>query len=386
MKKINFIRIVSLSLIILFSLSTLVCADGLYYPTVGEETNLPEISASAYALMDTRTGELLYSNNENYRLPIASVTKIMTALVVLENAKLDDVVTVTADSCGIEGSSVYLYEGEKISVRDLLYALMLESANDAAVCLSMHVAGSIKEFSKMMNEKAEELGLHNSHFNNPHGLEDPEHYSTAYDMCVVWSEAMSNSTFRQIVGTKNYKIDLNGDEGYRYLSNHNKLLKSYEYCIGGKTGFTKTAGRCLVTGAKKDDLELVMVTLNAPDDWSDHEKMLDFAMNQFSKVEVASAGAYKFDLAVVGGKENKITLSNIETLELSVRDLSKLTSRVECPRFTYAPVLTTDKPVGKVSYYYADKKIGEVQLYPTTTVKLEKKDNFIKRFFNIFLK
>ena len=360
-------------------------ADGSFYPASGEDS-FPDISAVSYALLDARTGELLFSRNENQRMPMASITKIMTALVVLENSKLDEMVTVTSDSCGIEGSSIYLYEGETLSVKDLLYALMLESANDAAVCLAIHVGGSVEEFSDMMNNRASELGIKNTNFNNPHGLEDPEHYSTARDIALIWQEAMKNSTFRQIVATKTHRIDLPDEEGYRFLSNHNKLLKSYEYCIGGKTGFTKTAGRCLVTGAKRDDLEFVMVTLNDPSDWQDHENLLNYAMNLYSKVDVAKEGSLTVDMPVVGGSAKKVILSNIEPLTLSVRDVTKLSSRVEAPRFMYAPVTTTEKPVAKVVYSYDGKDIGELDLYPQSTVKTVKKDNFLKRILNSIFK
>lgn len=367
------------------ALNLLAFADGSFYPASGEDS-FPDISAVSYALLDTRTGEMVFSQNENQRMPIASVTKIMTALVVLENASLDEIVTVTSDSCGIEGSSIYLYEGEKLSVKDLLYALMLESANDAAVCLAIHTGGSVEEFSDMMNERASKLGIKNTNFNNPHGLEDPEHYSTAHDVALIWQEAMKNTTFRQIVSTKTHRIDLPNDEGYRFLSNHNKLLKSYEYCIGGKTGFTKTAGRCLVTGAKRDDLELVMVTLNAPSDWQDHENLLNYAMNLYSKVDVATLGSLTVDMPVVGGNSKKVTLTNIEPMTLSVRDVTRLSSRVEAPRFLYAPITSTEKPIAKVVYSYDGKDIGELDLYPKSTVKTVKKDNFMKRILNSIFK
>jgi D-alanyl-D-alanine carboxypeptidase len=317
-------------------------------------------------------------------MPIASVTKVMTALVVLENTKLTDVVTVMKDACGIEGSSVYLYEGEKLSVSDLLYAMMLESANDAAACLAIYTAKSINAFSDLMNEKAEEIGLVNTHFNNPHGLEDPEHYSTANDVALLWQEAMKNDDFRCIVGTKTHRIDLSEEDGYRFLSNHNKLLKSYENSIGGKTGFTKTAGRCLVSGAGKDGLELVMVTLNDPNDWQDHKNLFDYTFSLYSKVNVATVGSLSFDIDVVGGKEKSLSLSNIEPLTLSVRDVSKITSRVEAPRFIFAPVLSKDKPLAKVVYLYDGKELASVDLYPKTTVETVKKESFIKRLLNFF--
>ncbi len=366
------------------SLTVFASADGAYYPTTADEDAIPEISASSCVLADAKTGEVIFSHNATQRMPIASITKIMTALVVLENNKLDDTVTVMAEACGIEGSSVYLYEGEKLTVLDLLYALMLESANDAAVCLALHTSKSLSAFSDLMNKKGETLGLTSTHFNNPHGLEDPEHYSSALDVALVWNEAMKNEIFRQIVSTKTYRIDLSGEDGYRFLSNHNKLLKSFDSCIGGKTGFTKTAGRCLVSGAKKDDLELVMVTLNDPDDWQDHEELLSYAMNLYSTVNVADVGSVKVPLNVVGGMKNTLSVTNIEALSLTVRDLSKLTSKVVAPRFVYAPVAETEKPIAKVVYTYDGKELAELDLYPTEPISALKKDGFFKRLIKFF--
>ncbi len=386
LKKTSFIKVLSLGFILSLILGVISFADGAFYPTVSEEDKFPDVSADSYVLVDARTGEVLFCHNEKKRMPIASVTKVMTALVVLENADLRDVVTVNAESCGIEGSSVYLYEGEKLSVEDLLYALMLESANDAAVCLANHVSGSVSDFSKLMNDKAEKLGLRDTHFNNPHGLEDPEHYSTALDIATVWCEAMNNPDFRRIVSTKTYRIDLSEEDGYRFLSNHNKLLKSFENCIGGKTGFTKTAGRCLVSGAKVDDLELALVTLNAPDDWNDHKNLMTYAMKLYSKVNVAGEGTLSYDIPVVGGKKDKVRLSNIEELTLTVRDVGLLKSRIEAPKFVYAPIEVKEKPLAKVVYSIDGKDVAELPLYPENTVSVPEKTGFFQRIFKSIFK
>lgn len=380
MKKVSFIKKVAVCFLLFQVLSVSVLADGSFY-TASSENQRPDLSAQSYIISDANTGEILFSQDENRRMPIASTTKIMTCLVVLENSKLDDVVTVKAEDCGIEGSSVYLYEGEKLTVRDLLYALMLESANDAAVCLANFVSGSNEEFCKLMNDKAKSLGLLNTNFNNPHGLEDPEHYSTAYDMSRIWISAMENPTFREIVSTKTYRIDLSDDESYRFLSNHNKLLKTYEFCIGGKTGYTKTAGRCLVTGAENNGVELVMVTLNAPDDWSDHEKMFDYAFSLYSDVDVATSKSVSVSLSVVGGDKNVITLTNKDPLTLTVRDITKLSSHVEAPHFIYAPVKALDKPLANVVYTYNDEEVARLPLYPENKVSQVKRDGFFKRIF-----
>ena len=237
-----------------------------------------------------------------------------------------------------------------------------------------------------MNDRAESLGLTDTHFNNPHGLEDPEHYSTALDMARIWCEAIKNDDFRRIVATKTHKIKLSEDDGYRFLSNHNKLLKLYENAIGGKTGFTKTAGRCLVSGAKKDDLELALVTLNAPDDWNDHQNLLDYAFKLYSKVDLAKEGSLTYDVKVVGGKEDKVKLKNIEELSISVRDVSRIKTRVEAPKFVYAPVKNLEKPLAKVVYSIDGKDVAEILLYPETKVELPEKTGFFKRIFKSIFK
>ena len=382
MKKFR-ISFISFLLIIVFCLQAFVFADS-GIPTSADDLPRPEVSARAYVVADARTGEILFAKDENARMPIASTTKILTCLVALENSKLSDSVTVKADSCSVEGSSMYLFEGEKLTVKDLLYGLMLESANDAALCIANHVSGSVEAFAALMNERAKKLGLTNSHFNNPHGLEDPEHYSTARDMALIWCEAMKNEDFRRIVSTKTYRMDLEDDDGYRYFSNHNKLLKTYDLCIGGKTGFTKTAGRCLISGAAKNGAELVMVTLNAPDDWQDHREMMDYALSLYSSVEVAASGAHKHTIPVVGGKEKSVTLKNRDSLTISLRDVTKLEIKLEAPRFVYAPITDTNKAVARMVYTLDGKEIASLPLYPEKTVKAAEKKSFFQKIFNIF--
>ncbi|MBE6651597.1 MAG: D-alanyl-D-alanine carboxypeptidase [Ruminococcaceae bacterium] len=382
MKKFR-ISFISFLLIFVFCLQAFVFADS-GIPTSADDLSRPEVSARAYVVADARTGEILFAKDENARMPIASTTKILTCLVALENSKLSDSVTVKADSCSVEGSSMYLFEGEKLTVKDLLYGLMLESANDAALCIANHVSGSVEAFAALMNERAKKLGLTNSHFNNPHGLEDPEHYSTARDMALIWCEAMKNEDFRRIVSTKTYRMDLEDDDGYRYFSNHNKLLKTYDLCIGGKTGFTKTAGRCLISGAAKNGAELVMVTLNAPDDWQDHREMMDYALSLYSSVEVATSGAHKHTIPVVGGKEKSVTLKNRDSLSISLRDVTKLEIKLEAPRFVYAPITDTNKAVAKMVYTLDGKEIASLPLYPEKTVKAAEKKSFFQKILNIF--
>ena len=385
-------KLISLILAVIFILSPLSLADGVFYTPDEKDTveaainAFPQMSAESYIVVDAFTGEIIFEENSKTSMPIASITKMMTALVVVEKTEdLSRMVEVDAASCGIEGSSVNLYKGEKISVKDLLYALMLESANDAAVCLARAVSGSVETFASLMNEKAAELGMNNSHFMNPHGLEDPEHYSTAYDMALLWQEALKNEFLCELVATKSYKIPLDSGDGYRYLSNHNKLLKSYEPCVGGKTGFTKSAGRCLVTVCEKTGVKLITVTLNDPNDWEDHKNITDYAFSLYTKMRLADVGKITVDVPVVGGKKKSARLTNRDTLEISVRDVTRVESRVEAPRFLYAPVEDDGDAVGRVVFYYNGREIAELDLYSIDNVEInEVKPGFFKRIINWF--
>lgn len=224
-------------------------------------------SAKSVCLMDTATKEVIYGYNENVPMEPASITKIVTAITALSLGDTDEIVTVDAKSAGTEGSSLYLKAGEKITLKDLLFGLMLHSGNDAANAIANHFG--YDNFIDEMNETARMAGAESSHFENPSGLPDSDHYVTAEDMAKITVYALENPDFREIVSTKKTEIS-NGGEGRRYLKNHNKLLWMYENSIGVKTGFTKSAGRTLVSAAEENGRILVCVTLNAPDDWNDH--------------------------------------------------------------------------------------------------------------------
>jgi len=224
-------------------------------------------SAKSVCLFDTKTKEVIYGYNENVPMEPASITKIITAITALSLGDTEETVTIDAKSAGTEGSSLYLKAGEKISLGDLLYGLMLHSGNDAANAIANYFG--YDDFISEMNETARMAGAVSSHFENPSGLPDKEHYVTASDMARITAYALENSEFSEIVATKNTDIS-NGGNGRRYLKNHNKLLWMYENAIGVKTGFTKSAGRTLVSAAEKGGRILVCVTLNAPDDWNDH--------------------------------------------------------------------------------------------------------------------
>ena len=235
------------------------------------------VSAHSAALYQPETNTFLYSKNADLRMPMASTTKIMTALVALEESSLDEIIIIDDRAVGIEGSSAYLKSGEAFTMEELLYALLLQSANDAAVAIANHIGGSSEGFAGLMNEKACSLGLEDTHFTNPHGLNDEAHYTTAYDLAKIAAQALKNEKFKEIVST--YKKTFLNDERSRTYVNHNKLLNLYEGCIGVKTGFTRQSGRCLVGAAERDGALLISVTLSAPNDWNDHKTLWNYGFS-----------------------------------------------------------------------------------------------------------
>lgn len=249
------------------------------------------VSAKSAIVIDAHSGRVLFEKNAFDKRGMASTTKIMTALLVLEKVDLEEIVSVSPNAAGTEGSSIWLSPYEKISVNDLLYGLMLASGNDAATALAEHTAGSVGAFTVLMNRKAKEIGAYNTNFTNPHGLPDDSHYTTAYDLALIASEAMRNKQFASIVATKNKTISWEGSEWDRSLGNHNKLLKRYEYATGIKTGFTKKDGRCLVSSAEKDGRLHICVTLNAPDDWNDHIAMHEYCFENFKAYTACKRGS-----------------------------------------------------------------------------------------------
>ncbi|WP_372629142.1 D-alanyl-D-alanine carboxypeptidase family protein [Cohnella sp.] len=250
----------------------------------------PANQARAAALADVASGRILYSQRGDEPMKIASLTKIMTAIVAIEHGKLDDALKVSKRAAGKEGSSLYLKVGEKISLRNALYGLMLRSGNDAATAIAEHVGGSVEGFAFLMNRKAEELGLANSHFMNPHGLDEPGHYSSANDLAKLTVYALRNPEFKKIVGTQ-VRTAPNPNDSWDYKwVNKNKMLRLYEGADGVKTGYTKQALRTLVSSATRGGQQLVAVTLNDRDDWNDHARLLDYGFTGFPLASVVKAG------------------------------------------------------------------------------------------------
>ena len=267
------------------------------------------VSAQAGILIERSTGRVLWERNADEVLPMASTTKIMTALCVLENAALEDVVKIDARMSGIEGSSMYLEAGEELTVEQLLMGLMLRSGNDAAVALALHISGSIEAFAELMNEKAAQLGLTDTHFVNPHGLPAQGHHTTARELAVITAAAYENETFRRIVSTERAVVPWKGHPYDRVLSNKNKILTLYEGGNGVKTGYTKAAGRCLVAGAEREDMQLIAVVLNAPQMWDDCMAMMDEGFAHYDMAEVLSEGEAVGEVDFVFGGQTVTALA-----------------------------------------------------------------------------
>lgn len=244
----------------------------------------PTVSAKHAIVTDADTGAVLYEKDADSPALIASTTKIMTGCLICEQCDLQEKLTVPAEAVGIEGSSMYLKAGETLTVNDLLHGLLLQSGNDAATALAIHCSGSIDAFVSQMNAKASELGLSATHFANPSGLDDEDNYGTARDLAALTAYALRDPDFARIVSEKNYQV------GERCLANHNKLLWRYDGAIGVKTGYTKAAGRILVSAARRGGRTLICVTIGAPDDWNDHMRLLDYGFSQYTPTQIISAG------------------------------------------------------------------------------------------------
>lgn len=326
-------------------------------------TAAPGVSAQAYILYDAESDVVLAASNAEARLPCASTTKIMTALVVLETLPLDTCVTITAEQVRVEGSRMYLRDGETVTVSDLLYGLLLASGNDAALALAEAAAGSTEQFAAQMNRKAAELGLKHTHFTNPSGLHEPEHYTTARDLAVLMAAAMQNPVFAAITGTR--EAVLTG----RTVVNHNKLLHQVPGVDGGKTGYTKAAGRCLVSTARRCNRRLIAVTLNAPDDWNDHDRLYAYGFAQYQPT-LLSEGGISCDtrLTLVGGREPSVALTadRVE-IWLTREEQLLLTKTILLPHFEYAP-LRRNCAVGQIQWQINGRTVASAELRTAETV------------------
>lgn len=347
------------------------------------------ISAASAVLIEAQTGKILYAKNENEKRPMASTTKIMTALICLESGNLDEQFVVDSSAIKVGGSSMGLVEGDIVTKRSLCIGMLLPSGNDAANAAAIKIAGSFEKFAEMMNERAAKIGMLNTHFITPSGLDAEGHYSTAYDMALLAREALKNPDFKAICSQKNIKLSYGNPPYDRWLKNTNKLLTYYNGCIGVKTGFTDAAGRCLVSATERNGVCLICVTLKAPDDWADHQKMLNYGFSIVKNYDLPVPAISQIGL-VGGFKDNVgVSLASIPKASLTEEDFSKVQSAVFMDKFVYAPV-KSGKVVGRVKYSIDGKEILSVPVIVSENADAEVTqkeksfwDNLFERF-NIF--
>ncbi|WP_317633800.1 D-alanyl-D-alanine carboxypeptidase family protein [Perspicuibacillus lycopersici] len=326
------------------------------------------VNSAAAIVMDQKTGRVFFEKNANEPMKIASITKIMTAIIAIESGKLDEEVTISKNAVNTEGSSIYLKEKEKMKLEDLVYGLMLRSGNDAAVAIAEYVGGSVEGFVYLMNEKAAQIGMKNTHFANPHGLDDSdEHYSTAYDMAILTKYAMQNDKYKEIAGTKVHYAPNPSSKWDRKWTNKNRLLTGlYKYSTGGKTGYTKKAHRTLVSTASKDGMDLIAVTLNSPSsgDWNEHIRMFEFVFSDFEyqtilkdgNIEDVKNSIYKNRAYLARAYQYPITDEE--------KDLFKVEYRLIKPKKNWKKnPENVPEIIGKTEIYFDDKLIQTMPIY-----------------------
>ena len=345
------------------------------------------VSAGSAVLYCPDNNKVYFSKNQNKRCKPASTTKIMTALITLEYAeKSNKQVKFTKDMIA-EGSSMYLKLGEVVTLRDLAVGILLCSGNDAANAAAITIAGSKDKFGELMTKRAKKIGMKNTNFVTPSGLDDKNHYTTAYDMALLMAEAMKNSEFQRLTSLRTETVSfIEPKNKITTYSNHNRLLSTYEYCIGGKTGYTMAAGRCLVTAAKKDGLTLIAATFNDRRDWNDHTSMYNYGFENY-RMKSLDDRDFFLDVDTVGGKEDKTSVGgeNVTNVVVKSSDFDKVKRVIMLDNFLYAP-LKSGENVGKIVYSLNGKKVAEHNLSVITDNSIVKENKSIwdniKGFFN----
>ncbi len=344
-----------ITLILNFAFCSLICS-------ADSDVGCPENSAKSAIVMTADTCQVLYEKNSHEKLPMASTTKIMTALLTVEEAeKCNREITITNEMVPVEGSSMGLQVGDVLTLESLARGMMAVSGNDAAHSAAVAISGSTECFAEMMNEKARSFGMCDTHFVTPSGLDVGDHHSTAYDMALLASHAMDNSMFYDIVSKSKIEVPFIEPKGTRILKNSNRLLREYDGAVGVKTGYTKLAKRCLVSSAERGGIRLVAVTLSDPNDWEDHKRLLDYG---FSKSVLKTFGnSRKWCVEVVGGEKEELAVYPKESVQLAIsKDCeSRIKETVELPRFVYAPI-KRDQVVGQLVYTCDGRTLAKVNL------------------------
>ncbi len=343
---------------------------------------IPEINSKACVIIDRNTNTILYGKNENERRKMASTTKIMTATIIIENYNLDETIEISKKAAGTGGSRLGLKTGDKITIRDLLYGLMLRSGNDAAVALAEYASGSIESFADLMNKKAFELNLASTHFETPHGLDSDEHYTTAYELAVLSNYALNNKTFAKIVGTKEYTITINGYP--KRLSNTNELLGNLTGIYGIKTGFTNGANRCLVTACKRNNMDIICVVLGADTKkfrTQDSIKLINYIFDNFELVNIKELINNKFEkwkkenskkIIINKGINQNINLEveniNFDIIPVRKDLINSINISINFPLYLEAPIVSNTQ-LGNINIYISNYSNFNYKVYNCTEIK-----------------
>lgn len=340
-------------------------------------------AAGSAVLLDASDSDVytLWEHNADKRRGPASTTKIMTALIAAEQMPLSTTVTIPSEAVGIEGSSVYLTEGETLTLEELLYCTLLESANDAATAVAIAVSGSVEEFAVLMNQKCEDLGLTDTHFTNPHGLDHDEHYTTARELGIIAAAALQHDALKKIFSTYKMKVPA-PDGGVRVLINHNRLLRSVDGCIGVKTGYTKSNGRCLVSAAERDGLRLIAVTLDDGNDWHDHTVMLETGFEAYERVELSKyTNVILPEIVVINGEQTHLRTSLTEGVFVTIpKNGVRIECKIECIPSLTAPISKgTDS--GEVIFLSNGKEIARTGIVTAYAAAKKKEKGFWERIF-----
>jgi D-alanyl-D-alanine carboxypeptidase (penicillin-binding protein 5/6) len=345
----------------------------------------PQTSGQSAILMDGASSRVLWEQNSRQRLPMASTTKIMTAIAALEYGRLDDIVTIPPEASGIEGSSIWLSPGEHHTLEDLLYGLMLRSGNDAATAIALHIGGSIEGFAELMNSLARKIGAKDTNFTNPHGLHDDNHYTTAYDLALITAYGMKNPDFETIVSTKYRTIPWEGHEWDRAMKNKNKLLWTYEGANGVKTGYTKKAGRCFVGSSKRDNMQLIAVVLNCGPMFEDSAALLDYGFENYKNYDIYTTGQPIFNVPVIKGKQNDIPMIAGKGFSIALKDdeTEKIRTEVLVPESVEAPVLK-GQPVGTIKIYFENRLMDELPVITAQAVEKRSIWDFFRKMVNLW--
>lgn len=366
-----------------------------------KEIKIPEINSRSSVVIDRNTNTILYGKNENTRRKMASTTKIMTAIIIIENCNLDETIEISKKAAGTGGSRLGLKTGDKITIRDLLYGLMLRSGNDAAVALAEHTSGNVENFTELMNQKSVNLGLTNTHFETPHGLDSDEHYTTAYELAILSNYALNNKIFVQIVGTKSYTVTINGYP--KQLSNTNELLGNFNGIYGIKTGFTNGANRCLVTACKRGNIDIICVVLGADTKkfrTQDSIKLINYIFDNFQPVDIKKLIDTDFEnwkkdnlnkIVVNKATTQNIDLriENIENLTIPIRKdlINSITITIDFPFYLESPVSANSK-LGNINVLVRDYLNLNYSIYNSSKIKHKSWDDYLveilRNYYYIF--